>query len=88
MQKRTVTVNNQIGIRARTATIFLQKAGEFESSVHIKYKTALVNGKSLLGILSAQILGGSEIEIWTDGADELAAADALVDLVNSGFIDY
>ena len=88
MQRRNVMVNNQIGIRARAATIFLQRARDFESSIHIKDKSTLVNGKSLLGILSCSILGGSEIEIWTEGPDELDAVTSLVELVDSGFVDY
>ena len=40
---------------------------------------------SLLGILSLGIIGGTQIKIIADGADEQAAVNALVELVESGF---
>ena len=46
-----------------------------------------VNAKSLLGVLSLGIVGGAEIKIIADGADEEDAVNGLVDLVESGFAD-
>lgn len=50
-------------------------------------KSARVNAKSLLGVLSLGIVGGVTIRIIADGADEEQAVDALVELVNSGFAE-
>lgn len=44
-----------------------------------------VNAKSLLGVLSLGIVGGTNIRIIADGGDEEEAVNGLVDLVNSGF---
>ena len=44
-----------------------------------------VNAKSLLGVLSLGIIGGTTIRIIADGADEQEAVDGLVKLVESGF---
>jgi phosphocarrier protein len=46
-----------------------------------------VNAKSLLGVLSLGIVGGTNIRITADGNDEEAAVDALVALVDSGFAE-
>ena len=46
-----------------------------------------VNAKSLLGVLSLGIVGGTTIRIIADGADEQAAVDALIKLVESGFAE-
>ena len=46
-----------------------------------------VNAKSLLGILSLGIVGGTTIRIIADGPDEEAAVKGLVDLVDSGFAE-
>ena len=46
-----------------------------------------VNAKSLLGVLSLGIVGGTTIRIIADGADEQAAVDGLVKLVSSGFAE-
>lgn len=82
---REVMVKNQVGLHARPATFFIQKANEFKSSIWIEKEERRVNAKSLLGILSLGIVGGTSIKVIADGADERAAVDALVELVDSGF---
>lgn len=84
---KDVMVQNQVGLHARPATFFIQKANEFKSSIWIEREERRVNAKSLLGILSLGIVGGTAIRIIADGADEQAAVDSLVDLVESGFSD-
>ncbi len=84
---KDVMVQNQIGLHARPATFFIQKANEFKSSIWIERKERRVNAKSLLGVLSLGIVGGTEIRVIADGYDEQAAVDALVALVESGFSD-
>lgn len=85
MYSKDVMVQNQIGLHARPATFFIQKANEFRSSIWIEKEERRVNAKSLLGILSLGIIGGTQIKIIADGADEQAAVNALVELVESGF---
>ena len=82
---KEVMVKNQVGLHARPATFFIQKANEFKSSIWIEKEERRVNAKSLLGILSLGIVGGTGIKVIADGADEKAAVEALVDLVDSGF---
>ena len=82
---KDVMVQNQVGLHARPATFFIQKANEFKSSIWIEKEERRVNAKSLLGILSLGIVGGTSIRIIADGADEQQAVDALVELVESGF---
>lgn len=84
---KDVTVMNQVGLHARPATFFIQKANEFKSSIWIEKQERRVNAKSLLGILSLGIVGGTDIRIIADGADENDAVSALVELVESGFSD-
>lgn len=84
---KDVMVQNKVGLHARPATFFIQKANEYKSSIWIEKEERRVNAKSLLGILSLGIVGGTEIKIIADGSDEQAAVGALVDLVNNGFTD-
>ncbi len=80
-----VEVKNQVGLHARPATFFIQKANEFKSCIWIEKEERRVNAKSLLGILSLGIVGGTTIKVIADGADEAAAVEALVGLIDSGF---
>lgn len=82
---KEVLVENQVGLHARPATFFIQKANEFKASIWVEKEERRVNAKSLLGVLSLGIVGGTTIKILADGADEEQAVDSLVDLVKSGF---
>ena len=85
MYVKEVTVENQVGLHARPATFFIQKANEYKSYIWVEKEERRVNAKSLLGVLSLGIVGGTTIRIIADGTDEQAAVDGLVKLVNSGF---
>ena len=78
-------VNNQVGLHARPATFFIQKANEFKSSIWVEKDERRVNAKSLLGVLSLGIVKGTSITLIGDGPDEEAAINALVELINSDF---
>ncbi|MCQ2463517.1 MAG: HPr family phosphocarrier protein [Clostridia bacterium] len=84
---KDVTVQNQVGLHARPATFFIQKANEFKSSIWVEKDERRVNAKSLLGVLSLGIMGGATIKIIAGGADEQQAVEELVKLVDSGFAD-
>ena len=85
--REDVTVQNQVGLHARPATYFIQKANEFKSSIWVEKDERKVNAKSLLGVLSLGIMGDTGIRIIASGADEEQAVNELVKLVESGFAD-
>ena len=87
MCAKEVMVQNQVGLHARPATFFIQKANEFKSSMWVEKEERRVNAKSLLGVLSLGIVGGTTIKIIADGADEQEAVDNLIELVKSGFAE-
>ncbi len=84
---KDVKVQNQVGLHARPATFFIQKANEFKSSIWVEKEERRVNAKSLLGVLSLGIMGGTAIRIIAGGPDEETAVDELVKLVESGFAE-
>ena len=84
---KEVVVQNQVGLHARPATFFIQKANEFKSSIWVEKEERRVNAKSLLGVLSLGIMGGTTIRILAGGPDEETAVDELVKLVESGFAE-
>ena len=87
MFTQEVTVNNEVGLHARPATYFIQKANELKSGIWVEKEERRVSAKSLLGVLSLGIVGGTTIRIIADGADEQAAVDGLIKLVESGFAE-
>ena len=85
MISRDVVIKNNVGLHARPATFFIQKANSYRSSVWVEREDRRVNAKSLLGVLSLGIVKGTTITLIADGADEKEAVAALVDLVNDNF---
>lgn len=85
MVSREVKITNSIGLHARPATFFIQRANSFKCSIWVEKDDRKVNAKSLLGVLSLGIAKGMPILIIADGADENEAVDSLCELVNSGF---
>lgn len=84
---KDVVVKNQVGLHARPATFFIQKANEYRSTIWVEKEERRVNAKSLLGVLSLGITGGTKIRIVADGTDEEAAVDTLCALIDSEFAD-
>ena len=84
MYIKEAVVNNQVGLHARPATFFIQKANEFKSSIWVEKDERRVNAKSLLGVLSLGIVKGDVITLASDGDDE-EAVNALAELINSDF---
>ena len=85
MISRSVTIRNSVGLHARPATFFVQKANSFKSSIWVEKEDCRVNAKSLLGVLSLGITKGTAITLIADGADEGAAVDGLCELVDGEF---
>ena len=84
---KDVVVQNKVGLHARPAIFFIQKANEFKSSIWVEKEERRINAKSLLGVLSLGIIGGAQIRIIADGPDEEDAVNGLVELVESGFAE-
>ncbi len=79
-------LQNKAGFHIRPAQLFMEKANEFKSTVKVRNEDGLeVDGKSILGLMTMGLAFGSKIIIVADGEDEQAAAQALLDLVNSKF---
>lgn len=87
MITRNVTIKNNVGLHARPATFFIQKANSFRSSIWVEKDERRVNAKSLLGVLSLGIVKDMEITLIADGADEADALNGLVALIEEGFAE-
>ena len=85
MTEQIAVLQNQVGLHARPATYFIQKANDFKSSVWIEKDERRVNAKSLLGVLSLGVSRGDTITIVADGEDQDEAVAELVALINGNF---
>ncbi|MBP5209868.1 MAG: HPr family phosphocarrier protein [Clostridia bacterium] len=85
MISREVTVRSSVGLHARPATFFIQKANTYKSSIWVEKDERRVNAKSLLGILSLGVTEGTAITLLADGDDEEAALNGLTEMIENGF---
>ena len=82
MTKKDVTIQNEKGLHARPATLFIQKANTFKSSVWVEHGTRKANAKSHLGVLSLAVSKGDVITLSAEGADEAEAVVGLSQLIS------
>ena len=82
MVSKEVVISNQVGLHARPATFFIQKANEFKSGIWVEKDERRVNAKSLLGVLSLGIVKGTTITLIADGPDAKEAVESLTQLVS------
>jgi phosphocarrier protein len=85
MIKRVATISNKLGLHARASAKLTKLAGGFASDVHLSRNGRRVNAKSIMGVMMLAAGLGSEVEIETEGADEQAAMDAIVALIEDRF---
>ena len=85
MLRKEIEITNSIGLHARPATFFIQKANFYKSSIWLEKDERKVNAKSLLGVLSLGIAKGMTISLIADGQDEENAIEGLSELINTGF---
>jgi phosphocarrier protein len=83
--KRTVTIQNKLGLHARSASAFVRTVSAFASSVTVINEYATANGKSIMSMMLLQASQGSEIELHIEGEDEKETFDAIESLVNDKF---
>ncbi|MDR0526091.1 MAG: HPr family phosphocarrier protein [Spirochaetaceae bacterium] len=85
MTERTITVSNRAGVHARPAAMIVEIAKDFKSKIYIEKDNDRINGKSIMGILTMGAGYGTELNIVTEGPDEIEALEALVRLFEAKF---
>ena len=85
MQKTSITIRNKLGLHARASAKLTKLAASFASEVHLSRNGRRINAKSIMGVMMLAAGLGSEIEIETDGGDEVAALGAIVALIADRF---
>jgi phosphocarrier protein len=81
--RRTVSVIHSQGLHARPAALFVQLANRFVSRIIVKKGRKIVDGKSIMGLLTLAAKQGSRIAITAEGDDAAEALERLVELVTT-----
>lgn len=85
MVERTVSIVNPLGLHARPAAEFVKTASAYNSEVTVEKDGMVVNGKSIMGVMTLAAECGSSLTIRANGPDADRVVGALVTLVENGF---
>ena len=85
MTKTSITISNKLGLHARASAKLSKLAGSFQCEVQMSRNGRQVNAKSIMGVMMLAAGIGTQVELETSGADEEAAMQALVALINEKF---
>ncbi|MCY3540518.1 MAG: HPr family phosphocarrier protein [Gammaproteobacteria bacterium] len=81
-----VKIVNKLGMHARASAKFVQVAKSFPCSVELGHlEDQLVNGKSMMQIMTLAATQGSELILKTDGEEATAAYDTIEQLIADRF---
>jgi len=80
MLERTLPVTNRLGLHARATAKLVQLLSGFRSSATLAARGREVNAKSIMGVMLLAAGQGTPVKLRVEGEDEIAAADAVIDL--------
>ena len=81
--KKKIKIRNPQGLHARPASVFVKIANKFESEVTVKKGSEIVNGKSIMGLMTLAANAGSTLEIEISGEDAEQALKELEDFLSN-----
>jgi phosphocarrier protein len=81
VHETTALVPEGVGLHARPAALFVQKAGGFSSTIRLTCGDRTADGKSILGVLQLGASAGSQVTIQAEGDDAQAAAEELATFI-------
>ena len=77
MIKKPITIHLSTGLEASPVAQLVQVARQFNSEIYVEVGKKKVNAKSIMGMMSLNLIGGEEITVVTDGEDEQKAAEGI-----------
>jgi phosphotransferase system HPr (HPr) family protein len=85
MPEINLTVNHEVGLHARPASMFVQTAAKFSSDIEVTHGETTANAKSILSVLTLGAHKGAKIHVKAEGKDAEEALKALEELVLNNF---
>ena len=85
MDEIVVRIGNELGLHARPAALFVQRANKYQSDIFLEKGDTEVNGKSIMSVMMLAVQSGTDIKIRASGEDEEIAIQDLKALVESNF---
>ena len=85
MIEREVMITNKLGLHARASAKLVQLLQSYKCNAFLTFRGREVNAKSIMGVMMLAAGVGSTITLRTDGDNEAAALEAMIDLFDRKF---
>jgi phosphocarrier protein HPr len=85
MIQQEIEIINKLGLHARASAKLTQLAAKYQSEVWMTRNARRVNAKSIMGVMMLAAGKGAKVTLETEGADEKACFDALLELIQNKF---
>ena len=82
---RNLEIKNKLGLHARAAALLVQTINRFSAEVKISKDGQVVDGRSIMGVLTLAATRGSKIHVEAKGEDAEEAVRAVEKLVDKKF---
>jgi phosphotransferase system HPr (HPr) family protein len=83
---RVFMMEEPYGFHARPAALFIHAIQRFNANVMVRRKRGgFVNGKSIMGLLTLELLCGDEVVVTAEGAEAAEALAAIDELFAGNF---
>ena len=80
MVEQEIAITNKLGLHARASAKLVQLLQGYKSNAWLIHRGREINAKSIMGVMMLAAGVGNQISLRTDGPDEAAAMEAMVDL--------
>ena len=77
MISKDITIKIPSGLEARPIAMLVQVACQYDSSIYIQMQDKKINAKSIMGMMSLEIIEGETVTVVADGSDEAEALDII-----------
>ena len=82
-----LVIENQLGLHARPAAKFVKTIEKFRAGITVTKNGDMVNGKSIIGLLTLAAGRGTKLVIEAEGDDAAEAVDAIQSLAEVNFYE-
>lgn len=83
--KKRLRIKNSLGLHARSAAMIVELAKKYEAKLYLKKGDQVIEGDSILSLLTLACPKGTELEVKAIGKDAEALIDELTVLFEKGF---
>jgi len=78
MKTCMIKITDPLGLHAKTASMLVDEAAKYDSTIYAKYENRVINLKSIMGTIAAGIPTKAVVKVSADGLDEEDALKAIV----------